>query len=219
MGFGAAATGVNAIAIGSGATATGSVAMGANAAAANGGAAYGDNSVATGANAAAFGTGAQATAANSVAIGAGSVASAANTVSFGAPGAERRVTNVAAGIAPTDAVNMGQLTSMASGFQSQDQRQSHRGARRHGAGARGRGAALRRPARQALVRHRARAFHGPIGHRRRARLRADREHALQRLGDRDPAIRKLRPDGRRIVHAQLIRFAQTAVRRRGLVVL
>ncbi len=119
MGFGAAATGVNAIAIGSGATATGSVAMGANAAAANGGAAYGDNTVATGANAAAFGPGAQATAANSVAIGSGSVASAANTVSVGAPGAERRVTNVAAGIAPTDAVNMGQLSSVASGFQSQ----------------------------------------------------------------------------------------------------
>jgi autotransporter adhesin len=119
MGFNAAATGVNAIAIGSGATATGSIATGANSAAANGGAAYGDNSVATGANAAAFGTGAQATAANSVAIGAGSVASAANTVSVGAPGAERRVTNVAAGIAPTDAANMGQLNSMASGFQSQ----------------------------------------------------------------------------------------------------
>ena len=119
MGFNAAATGVNAIAIGTGATATGSVAMGADAAAANGGAAYGDNSVATGANAAAFGPGAQATAANSVAIGAGSVASAANTVSVGAPGAERRVTNVAAGIAPTDAVNMAQLSSMASGFQSQ----------------------------------------------------------------------------------------------------
>jgi autotransporter adhesin len=119
MGFNAAATGVNAIAIGSGATATGSVAMGANAAAANGGAAYGDNSVATGANAAAFGPGAQATAANAVAIGSGSVASAPNTVSFGSAGNERRLTNVAAGIAPTDAVNVGQLSSMASGFQTQ----------------------------------------------------------------------------------------------------
>jgi autotransporter adhesin len=93
--------------------------MGANAAAANGGAAYGDNSVATGANAAAFGPGAQATAANSVAIGQGSVASAPNTVSFGSAGNERRLTNVAAGIAPTDAVNVGQLSSVAAGLQTQ----------------------------------------------------------------------------------------------------
>jgi autotransporter adhesin len=119
VGMNAAATGVNAIAIGSGATATGSVAMGANAAAANGGAAYGDNSVATGANAAAFGPGAQATAANAVAIGSGSVASAPNTVSFGSAGNERRLTNVAAGIAPTDAVNVGQLSSVAAGLQTQ----------------------------------------------------------------------------------------------------
>jgi autotransporter adhesin len=40
-------------------------------------------------------------------------------VSVGAPGSERRITNVAAGIAPTDAVNVGQLNSVAAGFQSQ----------------------------------------------------------------------------------------------------
>lgn len=34
-------------------------------------------------------------------------------------GNERRLTNVAAGVAATDAVNVGQLNSMASGFQSQ----------------------------------------------------------------------------------------------------
>jgi trimeric autotransporter adhesin len=42
-----------------------------------------------------------------------------NTVSFGTPGNERRLTNVAAGINPTDAVNVGQLSSLTSGFQSQ----------------------------------------------------------------------------------------------------
>jgi autotransporter adhesin len=37
----------------------------------------------------------------------------------GAPGSERRITNVAAGVNPTDAVNVGQLNSVAAGFQSQ----------------------------------------------------------------------------------------------------
>jgi trimeric autotransporter adhesin len=45
--------------------------------------------------------------------------SAPNTVSFGAPGNERRLTNVAAGISPTDAVNVSQLNSIASGVQAQ----------------------------------------------------------------------------------------------------
>jgi autotransporter adhesin len=40
-------------------------------------------------------------------------------VSVGAAGNERRITNVAAGISPTDAVNVGQFSSMATGFQSQ----------------------------------------------------------------------------------------------------
>jgi autotransporter adhesin len=39
-----------------------------------------------------------------------------NTVSVGAPGAERRITNVAAGVNPTDAVNVSQLTSAEAGF-------------------------------------------------------------------------------------------------------
>lgn len=54
-----------------------------------------------------------------VALGSGSVASAPNTVSVGRSGAERRITNVAAGVAPTDAVNVGQLSSVANGFTSQ----------------------------------------------------------------------------------------------------
>jgi autotransporter adhesin len=46
---------------------------------------------------------------NAVALGAGSVADQPNTVSVGAPGAERRITNVAPGLAPNDAVNVAQM--------------------------------------------------------------------------------------------------------------
>ena len=119
IGLNSASTGVNAIAIGTGAVATGSVAVGAGASAGNGGAAFGDGAVATGSNAAALGTNASAAAANSVAIGSGSTNTVANTVSFGAAGNERRLTNVAAGISQTDAVNVGQLQSVAAGLQSQ----------------------------------------------------------------------------------------------------
>jgi trimeric autotransporter adhesin len=119
VGLNASSTGTNAIAIGTGAVATGSVAVGVGASASNGGAAFGDGAVATGANAAALGTNASATAANSVAIGSGSTNTAANTVSFGSAGNERRLTNVAAGINPTDAVNVGQLQSTVAGLQGQ----------------------------------------------------------------------------------------------------
>jgi trimeric autotransporter adhesin len=57
----------------------------------------------------AIGGGAQASAPNSVAIGEGSVANLSNTVSVGSAGNERRITNVAAGQAPGDAVNMQQF--------------------------------------------------------------------------------------------------------------
>ena len=93
--------------------------MGAGAFASSGGAAFGDGASATGSLSAAIGPNATATAPNAVALGAGSLANAANTVSVGAPGAERRITNVAAGINQTDAVNVGQLQSVAAGFQSQ----------------------------------------------------------------------------------------------------
>ncbi|KVD09059.1 adhesin [Burkholderia ubonensis] len=69
----------------------------------------GANALATGSNAVAFGTNATASGANSVALGAGSIASEANTVSVGSAGSERRITNVAAGVNPTDAVNVSQL--------------------------------------------------------------------------------------------------------------
>ncbi|RAI40304.1 hypothetical protein CH338_06575, partial [Rhodoplanes elegans] len=90
----------------------GAVATGANSTA------VGPNSTATVANGVAIGNGAVVTAANSVALGAGSVASQPNTVSVGSAGNERRITNVAAGVAATDAVNVAQLQAATSGFGS-----------------------------------------------------------------------------------------------------
>jgi trimeric autotransporter adhesin len=119
IGLNAASTGTNAIAIGTGAIATGSIGIGAGVTASNGGAAFGDGATAIGTNSAAVGTNATATAANSVAIGSGSTNTVANTVSFGSAGNERRLTNVAAGVNQTDAVNVGQLNSVAAGFSSQ----------------------------------------------------------------------------------------------------
>jgi autotransporter adhesin len=57
----------------------------------------------------AIGGGSKASAPNSVAIGEGSVADVTNTLSVGSSGSERRITNVAAGQGPTDAVNMQQF--------------------------------------------------------------------------------------------------------------
>jgi autotransporter adhesin len=71
--------------------------------------AIGANSVAAGNMSVALGAGAQANATNSVALGANSIANDANTVSVGSPGAQRRITNVAPGLSPTDAANMQQL--------------------------------------------------------------------------------------------------------------
>jgi autotransporter adhesin len=130
VGLNSSSTGLNSIAIGTGATATGSIAVGAGASAANGGAAFGDGAAATGTNSASLGPNASATAANSVAIGSGSTHTAANTVSFGSAGNERRLTNVAAGINQTDAVNVGQLQSTVAGIQTQivdNQREARRG--------------------------------------------------------------------------------------------
>ncbi|MBW9133283.1 hypothetical protein JNC05_29820, partial [Paraburkholderia ginsengiterrae] len=94
--------------------------------------AAGPAAVASASNAVALGNGASATTLNSVALGAGSIASsttlttagynpgtstiAASTaaggeVSVGSAGAERRITNVAAGLNATDAVNVSQLQS------------------------------------------------------------------------------------------------------------
>jgi len=64
---------------------------------------------ATGSGSVAVGGGAKASAANTVALGEGSVADQPNTVSVGSSGNERRITNLAAGQAPGDAVNMQQF--------------------------------------------------------------------------------------------------------------
>ena len=74
--------------------------------------AVGNAAFATGQNAIAFGANARATGNNSVALGSGSVASEANTVSVGDSGSERRITNVADGVNPTDAVNVSQLQAL-----------------------------------------------------------------------------------------------------------
>jgi trimeric autotransporter adhesin len=70
------------------------------------------DSSATGTNSVAIGGAAVASADNAVALGSNSVANRANSVSVGAVGSERQVTNVAAGTAATDAVNVGQLNAV-----------------------------------------------------------------------------------------------------------
>jgi autotransporter adhesin len=61
----------------------------------------------------------QSGATNSVAIGQGSVATTPNSVSFGTPGSPRVLSNVAPGVAPGDVATFGQLSSMATGIQTQ----------------------------------------------------------------------------------------------------
>jgi autotransporter adhesin len=116
------------------ATGTDSSAVGPNAiASGNNSSAFGAQAQATADNTVALGKGAQATVANSVALGNGSttenfVANAGTTirgtayayeginpagvVSVGSPGAERQITNVAAGSKSTDAVNYSQLQAV-----------------------------------------------------------------------------------------------------------
>ena len=69
----------------------------------------GDDSIASGADAVAIGGNARAAFDNSVALGANSTTDRANSVSVGSLGHERQITNVAAGTADTDAVNVAQL--------------------------------------------------------------------------------------------------------------
>ncbi|HWU71778.1 MAG TPA: YadA-like family protein, partial [Pseudoxanthomonas sp.] len=97
-------------------TGTDSAAGGAGAVASgNSSTAVGNGSTASGTGSTALGNGATATGDDSVAIGAGSVADAPNTVSVGSVGNERAITNVAAGVNDTDAVNMSQLKGYTSG--------------------------------------------------------------------------------------------------------
>ncbi|MFJ3264227.1 YadA-like family protein [Pseudomonas sp. NPDC086581] len=98
VGSSATASGDSATAVGTGASATGSSSV-----------AMGDGAAATGERSSAIGAGASAEAANSVALGADSVADRDNSVSVGSAGNERQITNVKAGEADTDAVNVSQL--------------------------------------------------------------------------------------------------------------
>ena len=114
----AEAMGSYGIAIGDGSksNATNTVAIGSNAQALEERAvALGPVARASAVSATALGTGANASGQNSVALGADSVATEANTVSIGttAAGGQRRMVNLAAGIADTDAVNVGQLKGTA----------------------------------------------------------------------------------------------------------
>ncbi|WP_420908220.1 YadA family autotransporter adhesin [Burkholderia territorii] len=116
LGAGADAAGSNSTAIGNSASATagGSTAIG------QGSVASGENSTslgqgsnASGSGSTAIGQNANAAGNNSVALGAGSTADRDNAVSVGSAGAERQITNVAAGTAPTDAVNVQQMNNAA----------------------------------------------------------------------------------------------------------
>jgi autotransporter adhesin len=113
------ATGVNSYAYGVNSTANGYAAT----ATGDYSSAIGSNSSAGGTNSTAIGANASAAANNSVALGSGSVANQENTVSVGnaATGLTRRITNVAEGVAPNDAVNVEQLNSVVSQSTTQNQ--------------------------------------------------------------------------------------------------
>jgi len=130
-GSGATASGADAAAYGSGSLASGagSAAVGQwSGASGTQSAAFGYDSKAQGDRSASFGASSVAAADNSVALGASSYAgrgaqtnyaaaymtapqTSVGEVSVGSAGGERQITNVAAGSAPTDAVNVAQLTS------------------------------------------------------------------------------------------------------------
>ncbi|OEY99267.1 hypothetical protein BIY45_17750 [Stenotrophomonas sp. BIIR7] len=78
-----------------------------------GGIAVGVGTESTGLNAIAIGQAAKAEGLSSVALGAGAVATEANTVSLGVVGSERKIVNLAAGVADTDGVNVSQLKQSA----------------------------------------------------------------------------------------------------------
>ncbi|WP_025599086.1 YadA-like family protein [Burkholderia sp. WSM2230] len=74
--------------------------------------AIGGGAYSSGTNAVAIGSGARSQFGNSVALGSNSRVSVANTISVGDVGAERRIMNVANGVANTDAVTLAQLNAL-----------------------------------------------------------------------------------------------------------
>jgi autotransporter adhesin len=116
IGLSTTASGIGSIAIGLSTTVIGdnNVAIGAGAQAlGDPTTAIGYRSFANGNDAVALGANSIATGNNSVALGANSVADEANTVSVGTQGSERRITNLANGLANSDAANMGQVREVA----------------------------------------------------------------------------------------------------------
>ena len=107
VGMSGVATGRGAIAVGTQSSATGNYSI-----------ATGDHSRAVGEKSVAIGQNAQAIGNNSVALGANSIADRDNSVSVGSFGAERTITNVAPGIAGTDAVNVNQLNQGLDGLRT-----------------------------------------------------------------------------------------------------
>lgn len=99
------ARGIGTIALGSDTTASADNAI-----------AVGARTNASGTGAVAFGSGAVASGFRAVAIGEGSIAAEADTVSFGSLAATRRILNISAGTADSDAVNVAQLRAIAPGF-------------------------------------------------------------------------------------------------------
>ncbi|CAE6882452.1 YadA-like family protein [Paraburkholderia domus] len=74
--------------------------------------AIGGGAYASGLSSLAIGAGARAQFADSMALGSNSVTSAVNTISVGSKGAERRIMNVANGVANTDVATFGQLSAL-----------------------------------------------------------------------------------------------------------
>ncbi len=101
LGTGSLASGLNAAAVGPASRATGAYAI-----------ALGHDAQASILQAMALGPSARATELRAVAIGYNSLANAPSTVSVGRPGGERRITNVRAAVAGTDAVNLAQVQSL-----------------------------------------------------------------------------------------------------------
>jgi len=124
-GISAQASGAHAIAIGGsdsasvkGATASGprSIAIGLGSVAKVGdGVAIGYTSLAAAVQSIAIGKGAEALHARSIALGEGSTSSGADTVSVGSSARQRRIVNVAPGVAATDAVNLAQVRALIKG--------------------------------------------------------------------------------------------------------
>jgi len=124
VGFENRATGSQSIAIGyrNLVTGNGSGAIGdPNVISGNGSYAVGNNNTIASNNVFVLGNGVNVAAGNdgAVVLGNGSTASGSGTVSVGAANAERRITNVAAGINATDAVNVSQLNSGLNNLQGQ----------------------------------------------------------------------------------------------------